>query len=72
MGTVFDVSGNTAYSPKNPYNGTDLPFHYYSYYRASKTSVYQKERYQLTKNPSVRRERRLTSSRSIVTQARGL
>lgn len=22
MGTVFDVSGNTAYSPKNPYNGT--------------------------------------------------
>lgn len=26
MGTVFDVSGNTAYSPKNPYNGTDLPF----------------------------------------------
>ena len=22
MGTVFDVSGNAAYSPKNPYNGT--------------------------------------------------
>ena len=22
MGTVFDVSGNTAYSPKNSYNGT--------------------------------------------------
>ena len=22
MGTVFDVSGNTAYSPRNPYNGT--------------------------------------------------
>jgi hypothetical protein len=21
MGTVFDVSGNTAYAPKNPYNG---------------------------------------------------
>lgn len=27
MGTVFDVSGNTAYSPKNPYNGTDMSFH---------------------------------------------
>ena len=28
MGTVFDVSGNTAYSPKNPYNGTDMPIHF--------------------------------------------
>ena len=26
MGTVFDVSGNIAYSPKNPYNGTDTIF----------------------------------------------
>ncbi len=25
MGTVFDVSGNPAYSPKNSYNGTDMP-----------------------------------------------
>lgn len=28
MGTVFDVSSNTAYSPKNPYNGTDTPFRF--------------------------------------------
>lgn len=24
MGTVFDVSGNTAYFSKNPYNGRDM------------------------------------------------
>lgn len=30
MGTVFDVSGNTAYSPKNPYNGRDMLFKFWS------------------------------------------
>lgn len=69
MGTVFDVSGNSAYSPKNPYNGTEL--------RTSNPVepprlCRTKTKHQLTKIPSFRRERRLTSSRSIFTQAGGL
>ena len=30
MGIVFDVSGNTAYSPNNPYHGTYLVSHYFA------------------------------------------
>ena len=64
MGTVFDVSGNPAYSPKNSYNGTDMPFRLESL----QDLCIRKDK-QLTQIPSVRRQRRLTSPGSVLTQA---
>ena len=67
MGTVFDVSGNTAYSPKNPYNGIDMQIHF-----EPRKDLRKSKSHQLTQDFSVRRERRLASPRSIFPQARGL
>ena len=65
MGTVFDVSGNTAYSPKNPYNGMKKPIHF----PLPRPSV---EQAPADQNSSVCRKRRLARPGSIFTEAGGL